>query len=368
MSSHRHTPCRRLSLALLALLASVTALPALAGFDESRSFPAGSLTVNNLIGEVRVGGHSGSEFEVLVRVRGRDASTDVIEVRTRNGANPELTIAFPVDSERNYVYPALGAGSKSSFSFDREGESWLAELLGALGSRRITVRGSGSGLEVWADVEVKVPPGGVLNVNHGVGEIRAADVNGDLRLDTHTGGIEAVRIEGDLLADTGSGHVTVRDVNGKLNVDTGSGHVDAEECRGPSILIDTGSGHVTLRGADTPDLDIDTGSGHVRASGVRADSAVIDTGSGEVELRLDRMGSGEFLIDTGSGRVTLALPADASAEVRADTGSGHIDLDLGQQVEILHKDDDEIRFRVGSGAARVELDTGSGGIRIVRTD
>jgi hypothetical protein len=355
--------------ALLPLLILATTLPALAGFEESRSFAAETLTVNNLIGEIRVSGHAGSSFEVLVQVRGDDASPELIEVLTKDGASPELTIGFPIESERNYVYPALGAGSKTSFTFNKdEGGSWLAQLIGAAGTRRITIRGSGSGLEVWADVEIKVPHGSTLRVNHGAGEIQAADVRAHLQLDAHSGAIEVSHVEGDVLADTGSGHVTLTDVAGVLNVDTGSGHVELENCRGGKVLVDTGSGHVTLRSVETPDLVVDTGSGHVRALGIRADAAMIDTGSGEVELRLDRMGDGEYEVDTGSGRVLLALPADASADVSADTGSGGIHLDLDAPVQILHKEKDELRFRIGEGAARVVLDTGSGSIRIVRAD
>ena len=130
----------------------------------------------------------------------------------------------------------------------------------------------------------------------------------------------------------------------------------------------SGSGHVKLRELETPELLVDTGSGHVTALAIRADAAMIDTGSGQVELRLDRMGEGEFVVDTGSGRVTLALPADASADVSADTGSGGIHLDLDVPVQILHKEEDELRFRIGGGAARVHVDTGSGAIRFVRAD
>jgi hypothetical protein len=302
-------------LVLVALLAMAAALPALAEFDKRQSFSTDSLTVNNLIGEVRVSGHAGSGFEVLVQVRGSDASPDLIEVSTRDGASPELTVAFPIESERRYVYPALGAGSRTSFTFNREGgDSWLAQLIGAVGSRKITVRGSGSGLEVWADIEIKVPAGGTLSVNHGVGEINAVDVRGDLNLDTHTGTIEVARVEGDVFADTGAGHVNLSGVTGELLVDTGSGHVTVEECSGPKILVDTGSGDVTFRAVETPELLVDTGSGHVRALAIRADSALIDTGSGEVELRLDRMGEGRFEVDTGGG----------AAHVVLDTGSGSI--------------------------------------------
>jgi len=369
MPIHRRSLPLRPVFAVLSLLALAAALPAWAEFDKSQSFQADSLTVNNLIGEVQVSGHAGSTFEVLVRVRGEDASPELIEISSTSGASPELTISFPIESERRYVYPALGTGSKTSFSFGKnEGGSWLAQLLGSVGSRKITVVGSGSGLEVWADVEVKVPAGGTFSLNHGVGEIHAVDVRGDLKLDTHTGMIEVARVEGDVLADTGAGHVNLSGVTGELFVDTGSGHVDVAECNGPKILIDTGSGHVNVRAVETPELFVDTGSGHVKALAIRADAAVIDTGSGEVELRLDRMGEGKFEIDTGSGRVILALPADASADVSADTGSGAIHLDLEEPVQILHKDDDELRFRIGGGAARVSLDTGSGSIRIVRAD
>jgi len=367
MPTRRHVPLIPPAIAFLTLL-TLAALPALAEFEQSRSFQADSLTVNNLIGAVRISGHAGSTFEVLVQVRGRDASPELIEIRTKEGSAPELNVAFPVTRERNYVYPALGSGSRVSFSLSEEGGSWLAELIGALGSRKVTVRRSGPGLEVWADIEIKVPAGSVLNLNHGVGAVRAEGVKAALRLDTHAGSIEAVRIEGDLLADTGSGNVTLGDVEGELRVDTGSGDVRAGSCSGRLVVIDTGSGSVMLRDLDTPSLNVDTGSGDVHASAIRTDGAVIDTGSGDVELRLDRMGHGKFEVDTGSGRVTLALPADASADVRADTGSGGIQIDLGAGVEILRKDDDEIHFRVGSGAARVLLDTGSGGIRIVRAD
>ena len=349
-----------------AVLCLILAAPALAEFDQERSFQTDNLTVRNLIGEVRVTGHGGSGYDVLVRVRGKDASPDLVQIQTDEGANPVLTVVFPLKQERDYVYPAMGKKSKSTFTVDKGSDSWLSSLMGSLSGRKITVRGSGSGLEVWADVEIRVPTGGSLQVKHGVGEITAEGVNGDLRLDNSSGAVDVSGITGDLVTDTGSGHVTVRDVTGEVRVDTGSGMVELEHSRGDLIEIDTGSGHVTVVDVETPKLHVDTGSGHVRASAVRADSALIDTGSGMVELELDRMGAGEYSIDTGSGGVTLALPVGASAEVRAETGSGTIEMNLGEPVELYHKSKDEMRFRVGDGAAEVEIDTGSGSIRITR--
>ena len=57
---HRPATLPRLVLLLLPLLVLAAALPASAAFDKSQSFAADSLTVNNLIGEVRISGHAGA--------------------------------------------------------------------------------------------------------------------------------------------------------------------------------------------------------------------------------------------------------------------------------------------------------------------
>jgi DUF4097 and DUF4098 domain-containing protein YvlB len=286
-----------------------------------------------------------------------------MRIESTEGPSGELTVVFPPSSR--YVYPKLGPGSRATFSKDStDGErSWLSSLLGGLGSDTITVSGSGSGLEVWADVEVRVPAGKRLVVRHGVGQIAAAEVGGDLDLATRSGHANVRGIRGGLRIDTGSGHVEVEDVEGRVLVDTGSGHVTARDLRGDEIVIDTGSGHVELERVEGRRVKVDTGSGHVTAGRIGADDVTIDTGSGGVELDLDRMGGGQFRIDTGSGGIRLAVPRNASIAVQAETGSGGIDVDL-EGVAVERRDRDSAKFKLGDGAARVILDTGSGGIRV----
>jgi len=363
LSNHRRT-----ALPVLALLAAALIVPGIAQaeFTHKESIDATELRLNNLIGEIQVEGHSGSSFEVEVRVQGRDASPERVQVRTDKGSRATLDVVFPLSEGRSYVYPKLGSGSKTSFTFEKN-DSWISSVLGGLNGRRITVRGSGSGMEVWADVTVRVPSGAKLYVRHGVGQVDALDVSGDLTLDTNSGGISARRIDGNLVADTGSGVVSIEEVRGKLIVDTGSGSVNALRCSGASVSIDTGSGSVEVEEIETRSLVIDTGSGTVKASAIRTDDANIDTGSGSVTLKLDEMGSGDFIIDTGSGRINLSLPPGASADVVAETGSGGIDIDLDESVRMTRRDDDEVSFVIGDGGARIRLDTGSGGIRISRT-
>jgi len=301
-------------------------------------------------------------------VRGKDADENLLKFETDEGRRAKLHIAFPIDEERRYVYPKLGRGSSASFSppgtdGDGDDEIGIGELLGLLIGKghNIKVRGSGSGLEMWADVTVKVPAGSELTVRHGAGDIIAQQVQGDLALYVSSGGVTARDSRGNLLADTGSGAVDVENLEGDLVVDTGSGSAKVSGCRGEVVKIDTGSGGVRIEGVECRDLVIDTGSGGVEALAIGADDVLIDTGSGSVDLGLDRMGDGQFKVDTGSGGIDVRLPQDASARITADTGSGTISADL----EGMHlRQEDRATFTVGKGDARVILDAGSGSIRI----
>jgi len=334
----------------------LAALPAAADAEEHRSFDSKELTIRNLIGAVKVSGHAGSKFEVTIRVQGKDSTTPGVDI---DAGSSELTIKFPEASK--YVYPALGPGSRSTFGPDGDDGGWLSALLG---TGRVTVVGNGSGVEIWADLDVKVPQGATLHVHQGVGAIEATNAKGEIDLHVRSGHVEARQVTGELSIDTGSGHVSVSDVDGKLLVDTGSGHVEVSDVRGPSVSIDTGSGHVEIEDTETDRLLVDTGSGHVKARRVSADAADIDTGSGGVTLELARMGSGAFKIDTGSGGIDLSVPRGASMAVDAETGSGGVDVDLGDDIEVVRMERDEAEFRLGSGAARVTMSTGSGGIQI----
>ncbi|MCP3981046.1 MAG: DUF4097 domain-containing protein [bacterium] len=346
------------------LLALPASLSVAAGFQEQLEVKGDELVLDNMIGHITVGGHSGSEFKVTIDVKGSDASRDRIRIDT--DSDDAVRIVFPVNKQRRYVYPEM-KGNSTSFTLEKSDRGWMSSVLGDLMGKRIKVSKNGTGLEVWADVEILVPRGASLTVRHGVGEIDAGDVDGELELATHSGGVEVDGVRGDLLVDTGSGTVVAASIDGDVSIDTGSGRVELNGADGGSIHIDTGSGAVRINDIATRKLHVDTGSGSVRASHVETDSANIDTGSGSVRLELDRMGSGSFRIDTGSGGITLALPDDASAEIEADTGSGGIDVEFDGAMLKRH-DRDNVLLTIGGGAASVQLDTGSGGIRITRSE
>ncbi|MFH1842638.1 MAG: DUF4097 family beta strand repeat-containing protein [bacterium] len=363
------TPRLFIPVVLLIFTFGLTSLATAGEFTREFTIDADQFQLINLIGEIQLVASDGDDIEILIEVSGDDADEDLIEIEVNEGRRAEVAILFPIGEERNYVYPKLGRGSRTTINMSSDhgdhGDtgSWLHKLFGGLHGQQIKVSGKGSGLEVWADVLIRVPDGKDVKVRHGVGVIEAEGITGDLFLDINSGPVYARDIKGDLTADTGSGSVELRNITGNCTADTGSGSVEIFGFTGKELLVDTGSGSVTVDEIDCDRLLIDTGSGGVRAKGVKANSAKIDTGSGSVKLFLDRMGDGRFVVDTGSGSITLVLPADASAEVVADTGSGSITVDV-EDVDFHKRKRDHMEFTIGDGDARVTLDAGSGSIRV----
>lgn len=311
------------------------------------------VAIHNVAGRVRLVAGSGDAVTVRVSRGGADASR--LEVRT--GALDEgvgLRVIYPDD---RIVYPRLRNGSRSEFRVSDEG------LVGR-GGRRVRVRGSGSGLEAYADLEIRVPAGRQVAVHHGVGDVEARGVDSDLRLDGVSGRITVREIRGSVGIDTGSGAVEVVDVEGdRLHVDTGSGSVRLTGIRADQVHVDTGSGRVSGNDISGREMRFDTGSGGIGLDAVSATDLRLDTGSGSIELAL----TGDVRsadLDTGSGSVTLLLPEDLGAELDVETGSGGIDFDF--PITVVRAGRDHLVGRIGDGEGRIRVETGSGSVRLRR--
>ncbi|MCG6958051.1 MAG: DUF4097 domain-containing protein [Gemmatimonadetes bacterium] len=327
------------------------------GAQERQAVPGQDVAIYNLAGHVEVVAGSGSDVVVKVTRGGADASRLRIETGDI-GRESTLRVVYPDD---RVIYPDMGRGSNTTVRVRDDGTFNDSDSRGR--GNRVEVRGSGSGLEAWADLVIEVPKGKSVKVYVAAGKAEARGVSSDLRLDTGSGSVQASDIEGSLTVDTGSGSVTVRGVRGDLSVDTGSGSVELRDVTGETALIDTGSGGVRGGGVHASSLKVDTGSGSIELDELSVPDVVLDTGSGSVDIvlltdveRLD--------IDTGSGGVTVRAPENLGAQVELETGSGSFDLGFAVQTRSVRRD--YLRGTIGDGKGRIHVDTGSGGIRIIR--
>jgi hypothetical protein len=345
------------SLPLLPLL--IGAASASAQATERRTVSGPAVAIYNLAGRVRVEGGGTSDVVVEVTRGGGDASRLRIETGTR-GEWQTLRIVYPSD---RIVYPRLGGwGSRTTVRVDDQG--FFDDNRRGRGQERVEIRGSGSGLEAWADLRIVVPRGKRVALHVAVGDATVSNVDGDLAVDVSAANITTDRTRGRLSLDTGSGSVHVTDAQGSLNLDTGSGSVTVSDVRGEELRMDTGSGSITGRNIEVQSLSADVGSGGIRLSGVKASRVSLDTGSGgtEVELLTDVE---DVNVDAGSGAVSLRLPAGAGAEVEIETGSGGIETDFPIQVSRWERN--YLRGRLGDGRGRIRIDSGSGRVRLLRS-
>ena len=339
------------------VLVAAALIAAPIGAQEVERISGGEVSVYNLAGHVEVVRGSGSDVVVRISRGGADASQLSIETGQIRGRST-LRVIYPDDE---IVYPEMGRGSNTQQSVRADGT--FGDGGGSRRGDRVRVRGSGSGLEAWADLVIEVPVGTDFAVYVAVGEVEARGLDGDIRLDTGSGAISASDISGSLNVDTGSGRVTVRGVRGDLSVDTGSGRVEVSDVVGREVELDTGSGGVVATDIEADIVNVDTGSGSIDLRGVYASDVVVDTGSGSVEVELltdiDRLE-----IDTGSGSVTVRAPETLGARVEIDTGSGGIDLDFPLEVRSVRRD--HVVGTLGDGRGEIVIDTGSGSVRLLR--
>lgn len=321
------------SLARLAL-AGLTAVLAAAPLNAQRAerFSLGARgVVHNVAGAVTVVPGTGSAVVVEITRGGADAGRLRV---VRDGG--EVRVTYPGD---RVVYPAMGARARSTISVRPNGR-----LGGGVSARRITVAGAGDGTRAWADVRVLVPSGRTVEVHQSVGRVSVANVNGRVQVMGHTASVDVRNTQGDLTVDTQSGAVTLTNV------------------RGTQVDASTRSGSIRGTGIRAEGVEALVGSGSINLAGVAAGEVKADARSGSVDLVL--ASDADLEIGTGSGGVTVTLPRTFGARMEIQTGSGGITVDGA--VSNRRTGRGTFQGSVGDGRGTVEIQTGSGAVRIRR--
>lgn len=350
--------CMPFRLAMAAGMALAVGFMPVTGAQAQEAFrvSGNEVAIYNLAGEAHITVGSGSEVVVRVTRGGGDAER--LDIETGEvGGRETLRIIYPDDQ---IVYDRMSRRSQTQIRVRDDGTFGDGRRRGG---ERVEIRGSGRGLDAWADLEIEVPRGTEFSLYLGVGEIVAENLDGEVRLDTSAGAVIASAMSGSLVVDTGSGSVEVHGMDGELSVDTGSGSVIVDDVVGRMLMVDTGSGGVEGTNLSADNVNIDTGSGRITLDEVRSAELTLDTGSGSISV--DLLTDVDMLeIDTGSGSVTVTVPEGLGAEVEIETGSGGIDLDF--PVQIRRASRDHVVGTIGDGRGEIHIDTGSGSVRLIR--
>lgn len=325
---------------------------------EHRALSGERVAVYNLAGHVRIQAATGTQVTVDITRGGRDASKLRIESGEVRGWSA-LRVVYP---SNRIVYPDWQSRGRTQMHVNSDG-TFDDDDRGSYDQDRVEIRSSGDGLDAHADITVGVPKGQRFAVHWGVGDATVSNVDGDLRVTVAAATVTSEHTRGRLTLETGSGTVSVADAQGEVKLDTGSGGVTIDGVHGETLDIDTGSGSVRGKDVDTKMLKIDVGSGGMSLDRVSATRVTVDAGSGRTELGFLQPVE-DLAVDAGSGGVTIRLPVTQGAEVDIVTGSGGIDTDFAVQTTRLSRD--RLHGQIGDGKARIKIESGSGGVRLLK--
>jgi len=165
-------------------------------------------------------------------------------------------------------------------------------------------------------------------------------------------------VGGDITVKGGSGAVTLRSIEGEILVENASGKVqattvnDSIAVRGVSgdVIAETTNGDVVVANSKASNLEVSTVNGDVRFEGPAADKGV-------------------YRVTTHNGDIRVSLGASANATVFVRTFGGDFSSDFPVTLpEGMSNRDGNKRFNftLGSGSARVELQSFQGDIHVSR--
>src|SRR5262249_42400040 len=150
-------------------------------------------------------------------------------------------------------------------------------------------------------------------------------------------------------ADRVSAPITVADLSERVELSSVSGDLEVQGSA-REVKLCTVSGDILLR------------------DGKSLENAQANSVSGTLRTQANLRSGGSFKFETVSGDVELKLPSSIGADFKVSTFSGRITNDFGAKVEKAssYLPSEELSFSVGSGGARVSVQSFSGSIRILK--
>ena len=180
-------------------------------------------------------------------------------------------------------------------------------------------------------------------------------VQGDVDVAGTRAGMNITSVHGNITVVGGADVLTLESVQGKVTVTGARGRVQAETVNQGIELTD-------IRG----DVQAQAVNGRIVLRGIDAGRVAAETVNGSVTYQGSIRSDGWYRFSTHNGGIDLTMPANAGAVFTASTFNGT--LETGFPVTLREaKEGKEFSFTVGSGGARIELESFNGTMSIQRT-
>lgn len=224
--------------------------------------------------------------------------------------------------------------------------------------------------------DMRIAPGGRVLQIHGLGwergkqgrsgsyaftvptgmDLTIHGMDTDVSIHGTRGRIEVGTIQGDIKVRGGRTLVHLQSVQGSVDLSGARGRIEAQSVNQPVRVTDVSG-----------DLELTSVNGGVMMTAVDSRSVQATTVNGPVHYRGTIHADGSYSLSTHNGEIDLAVPEGTDASVDVSTFNGQ--LEAGFPISITEAQrGKQFRFTLGSGGARIELQSFNGTIRLQRPD
>lgn len=187
----------------------------------------------------------------------------------------------------------------------------------------------------WMPLSVSGTPSAEVTIEGTDAEVTVETVEGSIRVVGGKGNISLHSVEGEVSLEGATGHIELNSVDGSIELRESSGDITAETVDGSISLIDI----------ESADVDASSVDGSIEYDGTIKDG-------------------GRYRFQSHDGDVSVSVPERANVTVSVATFSGSFDSCF--PVTLKDKTKHRFTFILGSGTARLELESFDGSINLCR--
>jgi DUF4097 and DUF4098 domain-containing protein YvlB len=211
----------------------------------------------------------------------------------------------------------------------------------------VTVKaGSRQGSPSVVDMEITVPAATPLSLGGTYAEITVEGVTGPIRAETVDGEVNVKGGRGNITLSSIQGSVSLADASGRIELTSVNEDIDVDNVQG-EIKIEATNGEVTMT--------------RIRSSSVEA-----ATINGDVVYDGTINDGGSYSFTSHNGDITVTIPERANVTITGATANGDIDASFTLPLTQTPHKGRRWNFKLGSGSARVEVESFQGDIELRR--
>lgn len=209
----------------------------------------------------------------------------------------------------------------------------------------LRVRPRGQGGPDDADFAIAIPRWMDVRVEGNQVDVQIAGTRGEIHVEV---------VGGDIQVEGGSGLISLRSIQGEISLRGASGRIEAVSVNEDVTLTD-------IEG----DVYVEATNGDISLLGVRSGSTRATTVNGDIVYDGTVRPNGHYVFATHNGDVGVSVPEGADATVSVSTYHGEFSSDFPVRLTGTTRDR-QFNFTLGSGSARVELESFNGEITLRR--